>query len=68
MHKLTVGTTGNIGLGPVVIHLSNGHAGQAVTAIRDHDRVTVYTAAGEPIGHIKLDHHKRYQGTLHPAA
>jgi hypothetical protein len=68
IHKLTVGSTGNIGLGPLVIHLSNDRAGQVITAIRDHDRVTAYNPAGEPIGHIKLDHDKRYQGTLTPAA
>jgi transposase InsO family protein len=68
IHKLTVGDTGNIKLGPLRIHLTNDRAGQTITAIRDHDRVTVYTTSGEPIGHIKLDHAKRYQGTLTPAA
>jgi len=68
IHKLTVGDTGNIKLGPLRIHLATDRAGQAVTAIRDHDRVTVYTTSGEPIGHIKLDHAKTYQGTLTPAA
>lgn len=68
VHKLTVGDTGNIGLGPAVIHLPGHHAGQHVTAIRDHNHVTVYTTAGEPIGHITLSHDKRYQGTLKPAA
>jgi putative transposase len=68
VHKLTVSSTGTIKLGPLVIHLSNHQAGQAITAIRDHDRVTVYTTNGQPLGHIKLDHDKRYQGTIQPAA
>jgi putative transposase len=68
VHKLTIGDTGNIGLGPAVIHIDNTRARQHVTAIRDHDHVTVYTTGGEPLGHIKLDHDKRYQGTLTPAA
>jgi len=68
VHKLTVGSAGHVKLGQLRIHLRNDRAGQAVTAIRDHDRVTVYDTAGEPIGHIKLDHAKRYQGTLTPAA
>jgi transposase InsO family protein len=67
VHKLTIGDTGNIGLGPAAIHLSKTLAGQHVTAIRDHDRVTIYTTAGEPLGHIRLDHSKRYQGTITPA-
>jgi putative transposase len=68
IHKLTVGSTGNIKLGQLYIHLSNDHAGQRVTAIRDHDRVTIYTPHGHPIGHIRLDHAKPYQGTITPAA
>ncbi len=36
--------------------------------IRDGDRATAYTTNGDPIGHIHLDHTKRYQGTLTPAA
>lgn len=68
VHKLTVGPNGTIKLGPLSIHLSNDRAGQVITAIRDHDHVTAYDPAGEPIGHIKLDHDKRYQGTLTPAA
>jgi transposase InsO family protein len=68
VHQLTVGSTGNIGLGGLDIHLSNNPPGQHVTVIRDHDRVTVYTTDGQPLGHIKLNHAKRYQGTLTPAA
>jgi len=68
VHKLTIADTGNIAVGPATIHISNTLAGQHVTAIRDHDRVTVYTTSGEAIGHIKLDHDRRYQGTLTPAA
>ncbi len=68
VHRLTVGTTGNVKLGHHYIHLSNDKAGQIITAIRNHDHVTIYDPAGQPLGHLKLDHAKRYQGTLTPAA
>ena len=68
VHKLTVGDTGNIGLGPLLIHLGRHRTGQVITAIRDHDHVTAYTPDGEPIGHIHLNHDKRYQGTITFAA
>jgi putative transposase len=68
VHKLTVGSNGHVKLGDLRIHVNNNQAGQTITIIRDHDRVTAYTTAGDPIGHIKLDHAKRYQGTLTPAA
>jgi putative transposase len=68
VHKLTVGSTGNIHLGPARIHLGRHRTGQVITLIRDHDHVTAYTPAGEPIGHIHLDHDKSYQGTITFAA
>jgi transposase InsO family protein len=68
IHQLTIGANGSAKLGPLTIHLGRDRAGQHVTAIRDHDRVTCYTPAGDPIGHLRLDHSKRYQGTLTPAA
>jgi putative transposase len=68
VHKLTVGSTGNIDLGQLTIHIRNDQAGQVITVIRDHDRVTAYNADGDPIGHLNLDHTRRYQGTLTPAA
>jgi len=69
VHKLTVTANGTVQLGGhQVISIGRGHAGTTVTAIRDHDRVTVYTLAGDPIGYLRIDHAKRYQGTLKPAA
>ena len=68
IHQLTVAANGNIGLGPQVIHLDPRHAGTQVTAIRDNGHVTVYDPHGEPLGHLSLDHAKRYQGPLTPAA
>jgi putative transposase len=68
VHKLTVGPNGSIRLGGLAIHLSKDRAGQAVTAIRDHGHATIYTTDGHPIGHIRLDHAKNYQGTITPAA
>jgi putative transposase len=69
VHKLTVDPGGKVLMGAhMTICIGRSYAGQAVTAIRDHDRVTAYTPAGDPIGHIRIDYSKRYQGTLKPAA
>ena len=65
VHALTVAANGFVELGIPHPHRQD-RAGQAITAIRDHDRVTIYTPACEPLGHIRLDHHKRYQGTITP--
>jgi putative transposase len=69
IHQLTVAANGSIDLGArTTIHIGASHAGTKVTAIRDGSHVTIYTPAGDPLGHLRLDHHKRYQGTLTPAA
>ena len=68
VHALTVRPNGTISLGGLGIYISTSRAGTKITAIRDHDRVTVYTPAGDPLGHIRLDHGKYYQGTITPAA
>jgi putative transposase len=68
IHRLTIDPAGHVKLGMLTIHLGTHHAGQHITAIRDHDTVTAYTPNGHPLGHIHLDHTKRYQGTLTPAA
>jgi putative transposase len=64
VHKLTVSATGAIKLGPLRISVGAARSRTRVTVIRDHDRATVYDAAGQPIGWIRLDHGKHYQGTL----
>jgi putative transposase len=69
IHTATIAANGTIGVARgLSISVGRARAGQRVTAIRDHDRVTVYTPDGEPLGHIHLDHTRRYQGTLTPAA
>jgi transposase InsO family protein len=69
VHRLTVGANGSITMGArTTIHIGLPHAGTKVTAIRDNDHVTIYNRAGEPLGHLHLDHEKRYQGPLRPAA
>jgi putative transposase len=68
VHALTVRPNGTIALGGLDIYISTSRAGTKITAIRDHDRVTVYTPAGDPLGHIRLDHARHYQGTITPAA
>ena len=68
VHALTIRPNGTLSLGGLSIYISTSRAGTKLTAIRDHDRVTVYTPAGDPLGHIRLDHDKHYQGTVTPAA
>jgi putative transposase len=68
VHKLTVRENGTVGLGGLKISIGADRKRQVITIIRDHDRVTAYTADGIPIGHLRLDHGKTYQGQLRPAA
>jgi putative transposase len=68
IHAVTIGDSGNARIGTLTIHIGRDRAGQHITAIRDHDRVTAYTPDGTPLGHIHLDHTRRYQGTITPAA
>jgi transposase-like protein len=69
VHKLTVDPGGKVLMGAhMTLYIGRSHARQQVTAIRDHDHVTVYTASGDPIGHTRIDYGKRYQGPLKPAA
>jgi putative transposase len=68
VHTLTVALNGIIKLGGLAIHAGNARAGTKVTAIRDNGHVTVYTPDGTPLGHLHLNHDKRYQGPLTPAA
>jgi putative transposase len=69
IHTLTVAANGNVSIGAgLTIYIGRDRARQKITAIRDHHHVTAYTTDGKPIGHIHLDHAKRHQGTLKPAA
>lgn len=68
VHALTVAGNGSIKVGNCWIYVSTRRAGQKVTAIRDHTRVTVYTSDGDLIGYLDLDHGKRYQGQLKEVA
>jgi putative transposase len=69
VHKLSAEPNGNVHLGGTVkFNVGAAHARTAITVIRDHDRITAYTSAGDPIGYLRIDHAKRYQGTLKPAA
>lgn len=69
VHQLTIAANGTIDMGSgQTISLGRSRAGQHVTAIRDHDRITVYTPGGQPLGYLRIDYAKRYQGTLKPAA
>ena len=65
IHTLRVDRGGKACIGAHInFTVGAAHARTTITAIRDHDRVTVYTRAGHPIGHLRIDHAKTYQGTL----
>lgn len=69
VHQLLVGPNGTVHIGDrYAISIGRAHAGTTITAIRDHDRVTAYTPAGQVIGHLHLNHDKKYQGSLTTAA
>ena len=68
VHTLTIAPNGTITVGDAQISIGRHRAGQHVTAIRDHDRITVYTPAGQPLGYLRIDYARRHQGTLKPAA
>jgi putative transposase len=69
VHQLTTDRCGKACMGPgITFNAGAAHARTTITAIRDHDRVTVYTSTGDPIGYLRIDYAKKYQGTLKPAA
>jgi putative transposase len=69
VHQLTVAANGSITMGArTTIHIGLPRAGTKLTAIRDNDHITIYTPDGTPLGHLHLNHDKRYQGPLTPAA
>jgi putative transposase len=68
VHTLTIAPNGTIAVGDAQISIGRHRAGQHVTAIRDHDRITVYTPDGQPLGYLRIDYARRHQGTLTPAA
>jgi putative transposase len=69
IHYLTVAPNGTIAVAENLhVSLGRARAGQPVTVIRDGDRITAYTTAGDPLGHLRLDYTRQYQGSLKPAA
>jgi putative transposase len=69
IHHPTITSQGIAYLGKHMrVRVGRQHAGQTITIIREANRATAYTNDGDPIGYINLDHTKRYQGTLAPAA
>jgi putative transposase len=65
LHHCTVYTNGAIGVGGTRTSVGTRHAGTTVTAIRDGDRVTIYSQHGNPIGHLQINPGKSYH-TLTP--
>jgi putative transposase len=69
IHQLTTDRRGKACMGPgITFRLGAAHARTTVTAIRDHDRITACTTSGQPLGYLRIDCTRKYQGTLKPAA
>jgi transposase InsO family protein len=60
LHRCLVGATGAISVAGHRTSVGTTHAGTTVTAIRDHNRVTVYHPTGRTIGHLHLDPDHNY--------
>jgi putative transposase len=61
VHTLLVSNTGTISVGiGLRIGVGCAYRGQTLTAIRDHDRTTIYTPDGRPIGHAITAEGKSY--------
>lgn len=61
LHRCTVSANGAIRIGRShATSVGRARAGTTVTAVRDGDHVTIYSAQGQPIGHVHLDPAKRY--------
>lgn len=60
LHRCPVYSNGAISVGSTRTSVGMAHAGTTVTAIRDGDHATIYSAEGSPIGHLRLDSAKSY--------
>lgn len=67
LYRCKVDTTGKVWIGHGHrTSIGRARTGTTVTAIRDGDHVTIYSADGHPIGHVHIDPAKRHH-TLTPA-
>jgi transposase InsO family protein len=60
VHHCRVYLNGEINVGTHIIGVGRARARTTLTAIRDHDHVTVYNPDGQPIGHAQLTAGTRY--------
>jgi transposase InsO family protein len=60
VHRRPVHDNGAISIATNTTSVGRAHAGTTVTAIRNGDHIIIYTADGQPIGHLHLDRTKRY--------
>jgi transposase InsO family protein len=60
LHRCLVKSNGVMSVGRHFIGIGRTYHGATLTAIRDGDRLTVYTPDGHPLGHTYLDPTKRY--------
>ena len=67
LHHCRVAATGAIAVAGHRTSVGTAHAGTTVTAIRDNNRVTIYTPEGDPLGYIHLDPDNTYIPLTRPA-
>ncbi|MGW2622864.1 DDE-type integrase/transposase/recombinase [Micromonospora taraxaci] len=60
LHRCLVGSTGAIRVAGHRTSVGTTHAGTTVTAIRDHNRITIYHHDGQPLGHFHLTPDQTY--------
>lgn len=66
LHRCTVAANGAVRIGTRhTTSVGRTRAGNSVTVIRDGQHATVYSAEGQPIGHVHLDPAKRYTTLIH---
>lgn len=65
LHRCTVADNGAVTVGYTTTSVGRARAGTTVTIVRDGDHATVYTAEGQPIGHIHLRPTKGYVTLIH---
>jgi len=60
LHRCPVYTNGTIGVCGTRTSVGTRYTGTTITAIRDNNRVTLYSQHGDPIGHFQISPGKTY--------
>ncbi|MGW5558534.1 DDE-type integrase/transposase/recombinase [Micromonospora sp. NPDC003944] len=67
LHHCLVASTGAIRVAGHRTSVGTTHAGTTVTAIRDHNRITIYHHDGQPLGHFHPNPDRTYISLTRPA-